>query len=55
MPKLIVAAGSLTVMIKDDRAEMDKPTLKAWKKAALEILEGAVANFMEPTEENPDD
>lgn len=46
MPKLIVAAGSLTVMIKDDRAEMDKPTLKAWKKAALEILEGAVANFL---------
>lgn len=47
MPKLIVAVGSVTVVIRDDRAEMDKPTLKAWKAAALEIVEGAVANFIE--------
>lgn len=52
MPKLIVQAGGITVVIKDDRAEMDKPTLKAWKAAALELVEGAVANFMH--EEVPD-
>ena len=54
MPKLIVAAGGVTVMIRDDRAHMDKATLKAWKKAALAMVEGAAANFIEPTEEPED-
>lgn len=42
MPKLVVAVGPCTVLIKDDRAVMDKATLKAWKQAARELVEGAV-------------
>jgi hypothetical protein len=54
MPKLIVAAGGITVMIRDDRAHMDKATLKAWKKAALAMVEGAAANFLAEEESNGD-
>jgi hypothetical protein len=42
MPKLLVAVGPVTVLIKDDRAVMDKDTLKAWKNAASELIAGAV-------------
>ena len=51
MPKLIVAMGPLTVMIRDDRAVMDKATLKAWKSAAKELIAEAM-NLM--TGEVPD-
>lgn len=52
MPKLIVAAGPLTVMIRDDRAVMDKATLKLWKAAAKELI-AATVDLM--GEEVPDD
>lgn len=52
MPKLIVAVGPLTVMIRDDRAVMDKATLKAWKAAAKELI-AASMDLM--TEEVPND
>ena len=54
MPKLVVQAGAITVLIKDDRAVMDRDTLKAWKQAAQEIVESAFAHFVELPEEAPD-
>ena len=55
MPKLVVQAGALTVLIKDDRVEMDKATLKAWKNAARELIEGAVDLLTLPVEEEGED
>lgn len=55
MPKLVVQAGALTVLIKDDRVEMDKATLKAWKNAARELTEGAVDLLTLPVDEEVED
>jgi hypothetical protein len=55
VPKLVVQAGALTVLIKDDRVEMDKATLKAWKNAARELIEGAVDALTIPLEEGGED
>ena len=55
MPKLIVQVGPATVVIKDDREAMDKATLKAWKNAARELIEGAVDALTIPLEEGGED
>lgn len=54
MARLVTQVGAITVVIKDDRAELDKPTLKAWKAASLEIVEAAVANLVEAVGEDED-
>jgi hypothetical protein len=55
MPKLLVAVGPVTVLIKDDRAVMDKDTLKAWKNAASELIAGAVQLIGEEVEPDEED
>ena len=55
MPKLIVQVGPATVVIRDDRAVMDKDTLKAWKNAARELIEGAVDLLPLPVDEEVED
>jgi hypothetical protein len=53
--KLIVQVGPATVVIRDDTAVMDKATLKAWKNAARELIEGAVDLLTLPVEEEVGD
>ena len=55
MPKLVAQVGPATVVIKDDREAMDKATLKAWKSAARELIEGAVDLLTLPVEEEVED
>jgi hypothetical protein len=55
MPKLLVAVGPVTVLIRDDRAVMDKTTLKAWKNAASELIAGAVDLIGEEVEDDGDE
>lgn len=43
MAKLIAQCGSVTVVIKDDRAELSGSALKEWKAAATDLVAGAAA------------
>lgn len=40
MARLIVQAGPLTVVLKDDRAALKGDALEEWKVAAAELVEG---------------
>ena len=43
MAKLIAQCGAITVVIRDDRAELSGPALKEWKAAATDLVAGAAA------------
>lgn len=54
MAKLVAQVGAITVVIKDERAVMDKATLKSWKAAAQNIIAGSVDLLTAPDEEVDD-
>lgn len=43
MAKLIAALGSITVMVRDDRAVLKGKALREWKEAASDLIAGAAA------------
>lgn len=47
MAKLIAVAGAVTVVLRDDRANLSGKALKEWKAAAAELIEGAVGLLVE--------
>lgn len=52
MAKLIAQCGSITVVIRDDRAELSGSALKEWKAAAADLMAGAAALLIVEEESN---
>lgn len=53
MARLIVQAGALTVVVKDDRALLEGEDLKLWRKAATQIITDVASSLT--IEEEVDD
>jgi hypothetical protein len=51
MAKLIAQVGTVTVMLRDDRASLSGKALKEWKAAAADLIEGAVGLMTEEVDD----